>query len=547
MAPRNGPPGRERYVGKLTGRVGLALLCAISAIAAVPAAQAAGPPAITGTDPNSPANQNNPLVKGTVGEGDTTQLKLYETPDCSGDPVAIGTVEEFTGTGIAVPVPDDAVTVLTAIATDAAGADSTCSDPFAYTEDSSGPAAPQITGTDPPSPGSSNNPGVKGTAGADASEIELYTNSSCTGIPAATGSAAGFTDAGIAVAVAEGTTTAFSATATDAAGNVSACSPPFTYTADPTGACDKIASPPGSTASAYQTPQELSSSLAAGQTGCFRAGTYTFSQTDVTTPNVTLAPYGSDAVTLKGTIKVKPGGAGSTIEGMKLDGAGGASNIGPRIYANAVVLRDNDITNDHTAICVELGSYYSNPPPQGVVIERNRIHDCGRLPSTNFDHGIYVGEGRETVIRDNWIYNNADRGIQLYPDAQHTMVTGNVIEGNGDGLVINGSGSTVSSDNVVEGNIIADSKLGWNVYSGDSGPVAAGNRLRQNCVWAGQSGPDYESNGGVETPSRNFTATANAVVDPHYSDPADGDYTLSSESRCPVANQLLRPAFAGSS
>jgi nitrous oxidase accessory protein NosD len=305
-------------------------------------------------------------------------------------------------------------------------------------------------------------------------------------------------------------------------------------------------SAPGSRARPFRTPQRLADALHPGQTGCFRGGTYTFSQTTVTTP-ITLAPYGNEAVTLKGTIKVIPGGASSTIEGMQLDGAGGISDIGPRIYADKVVLRNNEITNEHTSICVSISAYYSNPPPQGVVIEGNRIHDCGALPSTNKDHGIYVTDARDTVIRNNWIYDNVDRGVQLYPDAQHTRIIGNVIDGNGEAVVFSGEGDVTSNDNLVEGNIITDSRLGWNVYSGQSGPVATGNLLRNNCVWAGESSSDYGSNGGVETPSRNFTANGNAVVDPHYSDPAAGDYTLSSESQCPLAKQLYRPAFAGPS
>jgi parallel beta-helix repeat protein len=232
---------------------------------------------------------------------------------------------------------------------------------------------------------------------------------------------------------------------------------------------------------------------------------------------------------------------------MKLDGAGGTGNIGPRIYADRAVLRNNEITNEHTSICVSISAYYSNPPPRGVVIEDNRIHDCGALPSTNKDHGIYVSNASDTVIRNNWIYDNVDRGVQLYPDAQRTTVIGNVIDGNGEGVVFSGEGPATSNHNLVEGNVIADSKLGWNVYSGQSGPVATGNILRKNCVWAGQSLPDYGSNGGVETPSRNFTANANVVVDPHYSDPAAGDYTLSSDSKCPLVKQLARPAFAGPS
>ena len=50
-----------------------------------------------------------------------------------------------------------------------------------------------------------------------------------------------------------------------------------------------------------------------------------------------------------------------------------------------------------------------------MVIERNRIHDCGELPATNHQHGIYVAHAIGTVIRDNWIYDNADRGFSFTP------------------------------------------------------------------------------------------------------------------------------------
>ena len=73
-----------------------------------------------------------------------------------------------------------------------------------------------------------------------------------------------------------------------------------------------------------------------------------------------------------------------------------------------------------------------------MVIEGNRIHDCGELPAANHDHGIYVGNAAGRSIRDNWIYDNADRGIQLYPDADRTAITGNVIDGNGQGVIFGG-------------------------------------------------------------------------------------------------------------
>jgi hypothetical protein len=316
-------------------------------------------------------------------------------------------------------------------------------------------------------------------------------------------------------------------------------------------ACDLYAAPrgsdssPGSRARPFRTAERLARALDRGQTGCFRGGAYTFSLLELATPGITLAPYQDEAVTLRGEIKVLPGGSRATIEGMRLDGQGGTNNIGPRIYADHVVLRDNEITNDHTGICVLITNYYSGPAPHDVVIERNRIHDCGVLPSTNHHHGIYVVHAVGTVIRDNWIYDNADRGVQLYPDAQRTKVVSNVIDSNGEGIVFSGSGGAVSNNNIVERNVISNSKLRWNVYSGAPGPTAKGNVVRHNCLWAGDSSPGYESNGGIEPRSRNFTASDNVVADPRYSDPAAGDYSLTSQTECPLARQTHSAAFSG--
>jgi parallel beta-helix repeat protein len=264
--------------------------------------------------------------------------------------------------------------------------------------------------------------------------------------------------------------------------------------------CDVVASPADSAS-------DVVNSLQTGQTACFRAGTYAFSRLGVDQRNITLAPYRSQDVTLKGEIKVRPGGAGSTIRGMTLDGRGGASRIGPRIYASRVTLLNNEITNHHTSICVQIGRYYDGPPPQGVRIVHNMIHDCGELPTTNKDHGIYVSEARGTVIRDNWIYDNVDRGIQLYPDADGSRITGNVIVKNGDGMVINES----SSDNQIYGNVIADSVLGWNIYGGNDS-TGSNNIFRDNCVRASNEDSDYNVNGGIQSPQIHFTATENRIA-----------------------------------
>ncbi len=314
---------------------------------------------------------------------------------------------------------------------------------------------------------------------------------------------------------------------------------PWASAAGTAGPCDRFAAPrgsdgaPGSFSNPYGTPQKLAGSLQPGQTGCFRGGTYRFSEVVVTKPNITLRPYLSKRVRLRGAIKVKPSGHDSTIRGMTLDGGGGDRPISPKIYAHRTVLRGNEITNGHTSTCVHVSRFYSDPVPRGVVIKRNRIHNCGELPSNNKNHGIYIAEARGTIVRDNWIYDNADRGIQLYHDADGSQVIGNVIVGNGDGMVINGSGSKVSERNVITGNVIARSYRGYNVYSGDGGPVGRGNVLRDNCVWAiGGAESPYDEMGGVMTPARNFTASANLIANPQFVDAAKDNYGLQDSSRC---------------
>ena len=186
-------------------------------------------PSVTDTDPDSPANDNNPEVKGSAEAGST--VRIYSTAGCTGSPLATGSAASFGGAGITTPVPGDATTNLRATATDGSNNTSGCSSALAYTEDSSAPATPSVTDTDPDSPSSDQNPEVKGTADSG-STVRIYSTATCTGSPLATGSAASFGGAGITTPVPENQTTNLRATASDAAGNTSGCSTALAYTED---------------------------------------------------------------------------------------------------------------------------------------------------------------------------------------------------------------------------------------------------------------------------------------------------------------------------
>ncbi len=103
-----------------------------------------------------------------------------------------------------------------------------------FTVDTHPPAIPRITGTTPASPADNNAPRVRGTAGPGTT-VKIFKTVGCTGTPHAKGSAVQFNSPGILVLVPDNSTTSFRARATDAAGNTSGCSTPFTYVEDSTG------------------------------------------------------------------------------------------------------------------------------------------------------------------------------------------------------------------------------------------------------------------------------------------------------------------------
>src|SRR5438094_925267 len=83
-----------------------------------------------------------------------------------------------------------------------------------------------------------------------------------------------------------------------------------------------------------------------------------------------------------------------------------------------------------TGICLSATSFRGISPDL-LAIEGNRIHNCGRLPPKNHDHGIYLTAGLGAVIADNVVYDNADRGIQLYPSVLGARIYANTVDGNG--------------------------------------------------------------------------------------------------------------------
>ena len=287
-------------------------------------------------------------------------------------------------------------------------------------------------------------------------------------------------------------------------------------------ACKRMAAPWGNDRASgeprdpFRTPGRLATSLRPGWTGCLRGGTYFQSEVVVKRRKVILRSAPGERATWRGRIVLQ--GRRQKIVYLVLAGTDGPKSLpSPTVNAPEVTVSDNDITN-RRGICVNVRSW-RGPRPDRFVIQRNRIHDCGRRPPTNHDHGIYVVDAVGGLIRDNVIFRNADRGVQLFPDAHRVTVVRNTIDGNGSGVIF----SNDSSHNVVRENLISNSVVRWNAESHElRGP---GNRFESNCLKPGHSDDGYNENGGVMLPEI-VAQSKNVVIDREpYRARADGDYT----------------------
>jgi hypothetical protein len=112
----------------------------------------------------------------------------------------------------------------------------------------------------------------------------------------------------------------------------------------------------------------------------------------------------------------------------------------------------------------------------------------------------------------------------------------NVVDGNGDGVMIAGTDQFASSGNTVAHNVFSNTQdrsaagdpannYGYQVTSFWGQKVGSGNLVADNCFWRGVSGDVNVANGG-------FTEDDNTVADPRYVSRAAKDFRLAPGSPC---------------
>ncbi|MFY1831720.1 Ig-like domain-containing protein [Myxococcus fulvus] len=190
------------------------------------------PPTLSGLrlSPSEAANNNTPLLIGGSESGATVRLYLDGT--CSGTAVD-SQVADGAGTfSLRLSVPDDSVTDTYVSTTDAAGNTSACTVGPRYREDSTPPATPALA-TTPVSPANHNAPVLHVTTEPGA-QVRFFAGATCVGGALASRTADDQGLATLSLAVGDNSASTYVAQATDAVGNVSACSAALTFVEDST-------------------------------------------------------------------------------------------------------------------------------------------------------------------------------------------------------------------------------------------------------------------------------------------------------------------------
>lgn len=302
---------------------------------------------------------------------------------------------------------------------------------------------------------------------------------------------------------------------------------------------------PGTQTSPFRTVQKLASTLSAANPIGYLMGNVVFTgNVSIRTPGITLRNM-SDGThsTIRGQVRVERSATGARVSGLILDNR---TTWNPLIYANNTRIDKCDISNHSAAIGMIIDEYGSGPRPTGIVIEKNRIHHNGHV--TNMQHGLYLSGGDGLVIRDNWIFRNADRGAQIYPDGQNNVFEYNTFDSNGANFGIIGDVGKVANGNVFRNNIVSNALTGWNVYGlWSPGHVGTGNRVENNFGQARANAGGYSGSpagsGIMPAAQAKYAATGNVAGNPQYINAAAGDYRLATGSPAAAYGARAFPAW----
>ena len=300
---------------------------------------------------------------------------------------------------------------------------------------------------------------------------------------------------------------------------------------------------PGTLSSPWQTAQKAFNSASAGQTVCFRGGTYpqyiasTAGYNQVESHSGTPGDpivftnypgeiallqgsteiYGS-YITVRGTPNDSPNCSATKPCGLIFEGSTGYV-LGGVVVCCAAATNPNFVTFDHVEI--RKGTFHAGFYEEGCnnAILGSYVHDNG-LQDRNEDNGIYwsvtpSGCTNGGLIANNLVEHNYSKGIQVYDGGSATepayvTVCGNISVSNGAyGAVIWGD-HNVFANNVLYGNGDATQSAQGGLYSGKE------NLIDRNLTW---STSDHGSKRSGWFVNKGCCLKDNLITDPSFLDP----------------------------
>ena len=306
---------------------------------------------------------------------------------------------------------------------------------------------------------------------------------------------------------------------------------------------------PGSAAAPLRTVTTLIKHLRAGQTGCLAPGqfnegvnVYEAHGTEGAPVTVTSENPATPAL-INGRVVTHAGADWLTF--THLDFSYSETNPSITVGSAHTSWTYDDVTAPKT-ICFTMinGSWGT---AQYTLVEHDRVHGCGSAetflcnqniplcetaPTNGFYlHAIYVAGGKNTTIRNNYLYDNADRAVQMRSGAEGVVVEHNIMDGNGEGVIF-GDGT---SNATVQWNIITNSHsrcgelAGCYDYGASEYMAVGSNLLAHNDVYGNQCAnavPACWPNVGNIEKMGHVAVEGNVEVSPLYTNAAAGDYVL---------------------
>ncbi len=235
----------------------------------------------------------------------------------------------------------------------------------------------------------------------------------------------------------------------------------------------------GGSATAYNTLNEATAVLAAGDTLYVRAGTWIQSfniGTKAGTANayITLAAYPGETVTIAAGEPFSNSGlyrlenAFIIVDGFIFDGinAGNATYLSVGNGAHDIIIRNNEFKRwKGNGIFVSMSPTNNNSGANNITVKNNHIHHQSSQCGCNGErwYGIYSHSGANILLDGNVIYNNPGGGIQAYPGPLSNLI--------------------IRNNEVHENNTLSVSSVGGILLQGSSGHVITNAQIYNNLVY----------------------------------------------------------------